>query len=255
MTQIRDDEWEALNAYADGECSAEVRATVARRLATDPGHAAALSRIQQVKAGLSLIAPAPVRGAADATAGRHKPFRAVAVAAAIGAVAILALTVGPRAYREAVSSPDRTAEIHEAFSANAYALDDGAPARTISTAGLGDIRAFDLSDSRLVLVDVRTFSASADEMVAMHYRGFNGCRLTVTAARAGGDRGGDRAADTLFAHWTARGIDFRVVAAGMDADRFAAITALLRSESLRDDAADGLRIAVRSATDSAVPCA
>src|SRR5690606_2343395 len=130
---------------------------------------------------------------------------------------------------------DFAAKLHRELSANAYILTPATPVAAISTGGMGDLSAFDLSDSRLTLVDVRNANVGGTNVIAMHYRGYNGCSLTiaVTAAREVPSRNlGDGA---LQAHWTAGSNQYLVVATNMDRTRFDAIAAYARAESLRQN--------------------
>ena len=126
----------------------------------------------------------------------------------------------------------------------------------ISTARIGDIEVFDLSSSRLTLVDVRSTRRDDRDVVAMHYRGRRGCRLTVVALEA---LPGDPSAlparhDGLGARWSVGRAHFYVLASGMDRDRFDAIVTYARAESRRLDRRDTLELAMRDATDKAQPC-
>ena len=57
MTRLSETDWELINAYADGELSAEDEDEVSRRLTHDAALAAALTEVQATKAALSLIRP------------------------------------------------------------------------------------------------------------------------------------------------------------------------------------------------------
>jgi len=257
-------DWELINGYADGALSPVERERVARRLTTEPALAAALTEVQKVKAGLSLLAPRPV--AAEPEVPARRPGRralpalaAACVALVIGA-AIGAAVIGgagdanaPMTGEMAGDAASTLAQIHAGFSARAYALRRAEPVGTISTGSMGDLEAFDLAPSRLTLVDVRDMRANGRDLVAMHYRGPNGCRLTIAAALGDAIATGATEAG-LTARWTSGRIGFHVIATGMDAARFAAIADYLRSESLHPAESAPQRLALASATETARPC-
>lgn len=253
MTKLTGTDWEMINAFADGEIAASEKESIARRLTHDDSLTAALAEIQATKAALSLIRPAE-QLITPAAAGSPR-IRRLAIAASLAAAVALGAVYQFGSLGE--DWRDVPAELHAAFSGNAYVLSQGATLPVISTARIGDVRAFDLSSSRLTLVDIQTTRLSARDVVAMHYRGRNGCRLTVVALETAE---GDPAIlparhDGLGARWSTGGIHFYVLASGMDGDRFDAIAAYARAESVRLSRGDDLRLALRSATDQAQPCA
>lgn len=251
-------DWELINAYADGELAAEDRATVERRLATNTALATSLQEIESVKAGLALIRPVPAGG--PGPIGRGRGFlRAIRIPAAAAAV-VAAITLGVIELSQLSSAGDWrdfATELHGELSANAYILAPAPPVAAISTGAMGDLSAFDLSDSRLTLVDVKSVKLRGTNLVAMHYRGHNGCSLTiaVTGISAGEVPRRSTEGGTLEAHWSVGTSQYLVIASGMDRARFEAIAAYARADSLRHNGGERLRVAVRSATDDARPCA
>lgn len=250
-----DSDWEALNAYADGELDGEAREAIARRLAHDPALAGRLAEVHAAKAALSLLRP-------GARAAPRRPWlspgRRLALAAS------LVVTVGFGAlYQLAAPETDwrsLPAELHAGFSDAAYVLPEAPRLPVVSTPRIGDVPAIDLSPARLSLVDVTTTRRAGREIVAMHYRGRNGCRVTLVALEAlPGENpplpGEEDASIGLSAAWTEGGIHYALMAGGMDAARFAAIRAYALAESRRLAPSDELRLAMRAATRAAQPCA
>jgi anti-sigma factor RsiW len=252
MTKVSETDWELINAYADGELSAGDRESIARRLTHDAALSAALAEVQTAKAALSLMRPKE-QPAAPAARGLWLRRGAIAasLAAAIALGAVYQFGQAGRDWRDAPM------ELHDAFSANSYVLPESAALPVISTARIGDVTAFDLSSSRLTLVDVQSSRQSERDVVAMHYRGRNGCRLTVVALEtAKGDPETLPARhDGLGARWSIGGVHYYVLASGMDRNRFDAIAAFAKAESERMNRADDLRLALLSATEQARPCA
>ncbi len=120
---------------------------------------------------------------------------------------------------------------------------------------MGDLSALDLSVARLTLVDVRSENVGGANLVAMHYRGRNGCSLTIAVTEGGEGPSRNPAGETLEAQWPVGSKQYLLVATGMDRARFEAIADYARAESLRRDGGQPLRVAVRSATEHAQPCA
>ncbi len=252
MAKRSETDWETINAYADGELSAEDEEVVARRLTHDAALAAALVEVRATKVALSLICPAD-----EPAPTTHGGFwvRRLALAASLAAVVALGML-----YQFGSASEDwrdAPASLHAALSANTYVLPEGGALPVISTARIGDIEVFDLSSSRLTLVDVRTTRRDDRDVVAMHYRGRRGCRLTAVAVEAvRGDPSPLPARhDGLGARWSVGRAHFYVLASGMDRDRFDAIVAYAKAESRRLDQRDTLVLAMQDATEQARPCA
>jgi anti-sigma factor RsiW len=251
MTMLSETDWELINAYADGELPAGDEEAISRRLIHDTALAAALAEVHATKAALSLMRPAgePTPPVRIGSGGRRLAL-AASVAAAVAFGALYQFGGFGEDWRDAPG------DLHAALSANTYVMPEGGALPVLSTARIGNIKVFDLSSSRLTLVDVRSTRRDERDVVAMHYRGRRGCRLTVVAVEA---LQGDPAAlparhDGLGARWSAGRAHFYLLASGMDRDRFDAITAYAKAESLRHDRRDGLELAVRDATDDARPC-
>jgi anti-sigma factor RsiW len=248
----QDGDWEALNAYADGELDGPARNAMARRLAYDPALSARLAEVHAAKAAVSLLRPeigtAPRRS--RLSSGRRLAI-AVSLLAAAGLGTFYHLAGPAGEWRHA------PAELHAGFSDRAYVLSETPYLPVVSTPRIGDVTAIDLSGARLLLVDVATARRDGREIVAMHYRGRNGCRVTLVALEA--VRGEEPPLPTgeigLSAAWSDGAIHYTLMAGGMDAARFAAIRAYVRAETRRTAPGDELALAMRSATDGARPCA
>ena len=252
MAKLSETDWEMINAYADGELSDEAAAEVSRRLTRDAALAAALAEVHATKAALSLIRPAhePVSPAQGGFGVRRLAI-AASVAATVALGALYQFGDAGEDWRDA------PADLHAALSANTYVLPEGGVMPVVPTARIGDLEVFDLSSSRLTLVDVRTTRRDERDVVAMHYRGRRGCRLTVVALEA---LPGDPSVlparhDGLGARWSVGRAHFYLLASGMDLDRFDAIVTYAKAESQRLHQRDTLELAMRDATDKARPCA
>jgi hypothetical protein len=263
---LSESDWTLINAYADGELPADRAAEIARRLRSEPALAEALAEVRSTKSRLAAMRPAqaadrrvptlrvPTLGAPTLRAPSLRASRRLAAAACIA----LPLAIAA-AYPALWRSPDWTeaaAEFHRSLSENTYVLPDRVALPVISTARIGDVQVFDLSSSRLYLVDVQSSRGSGRDVVAMHYRGRNGCRLTAVAVEA---LAGDPAElpvrhEGLGARWTVGPIHFYLLASGMDDARFRAIASYARAESERLNRDARLRLAMQDATDHARPC-
>lgn len=258
MSELSERDWELINAYADCELSAADEAMVARRLTHEKALGAALAEVHASKAALSLMRPA--KAAPEALQLSETPRARVGLRRVALVASLAVLLVSGVAYQYdnlGKTWRDAPASLHADLSKKTYVLDENPVLPVISTARIGDLIAFDLSSSRLFLVDVQSTSRNGRDVVAMHYRGLNGCRLTAIALEA---KPGDPAVlpvrhEGLSERWTIAGIHFYVLADGMDEHRFAAIARFAQSESRRLDQRDELRLAMGSATNQARPCA
>lgn len=254
--RVSEADWAKLNAYADGELGEAAREAMARRLAHDPEFARALADVHAAKAAVSLMRPSNITPAEtqERFPGLPGGGRRLALAASLAAMLVLGALYG----FDGRGGDWRSApvELHKSFSAEAYALPDAGRMPVISTARIGDLRAVDLSASRLSLVDFRSLSRDERDIVAMHYRGRNGCRVTLVATEA---RPGEVApvplGEGLTSAWNVDSIHYALLAGGMDRARFDAIVAYARAETRRMAPRDELRLAMRSATAKAQPCA
>ncbi len=252
MAKLSEADWQTINAYVDGELSTGEKEAVARRLTHDTVLAAALAEVHATKAALSLISPAAEPASAGRGAGRA---RRLALAASLAVAAVLG-----GFYQFGFSGKDwrdTPAGLHAALSAKTYVLPQEEALPVISTARIGNLSVFDLSSSRLTLVDIRTSRSGDRDVVAMHYRGQSGCRLTAVVVEA---LPGDPSPlpvrhDGLGARWSVGPAHYYLLASGMDRLRFDAIAAYAKAESRRLNRRDRLELAMRDTTDNARPCA
>jgi hypothetical protein len=181
-------------------------------------------------------------------------MRRAAIAAALVAVVVSIGLVLPGNVGD--DWRDVPINLHQNMSSNTYVLPETDNLPVISTARAMTISAFDLSASRLTLVDVWTGRRDGREAIAMHYRGQNGCRLTIIALETGSSDPALLPArhDGLGARWSLPDFHFYVLASGMDRSRFDAIAAFAKAESLRLTRQDDLQMAMRDTTNQAQPC-
>jgi len=250
-------DWELINAYADNELPLEDRAAVEHRLARDAALANSLSEIKRLKSNLARLRPAAMNRAQMPRRRIDQFIRSIR-APAVAAALVAAITVGVLQLSQQSSVGDWrdiATKLHTELSANAYIISPIMPVAEISTGGMGDLSALDLSVARLTLVDVRSENVGGANLVAMHYRGRNGCSLTIAVTEGGEGPSRNPAGETLKAQWPVGSKQYLLVATGMDRARFEAIAAYARAESLRRNGGQPLRVAVRSATEHAQPCA
>jgi anti-sigma factor RsiW len=253
MNNVNDQDWELLNAYLDGELSAPDAAAIARRIAGDPTLSAALADIRELSRTLRQLrppaaqapAPNPVPHPASmpTIAPRRAAWRPLALAAAVAVATVFAGAL----YFLQPGQPDSPAAWHKAFLARAYSVPLSDPVQPVRLFGLQGVP--DLASANLTLVDRRN---GADGAMALHYTGRNGCRLTLTAgfdaAPVAMIRGG-----IMRSSWIAGGIDYMVLANGMDMARFDAISLYIR-QLTGQSAQPATVLAMRLATERAVPC-
>lgn len=241
---ITDRDWDLLSAYADGELDEARRRALEARLAAESELSAELERIRRSKKVLQEMRPRPgmPRGTGNNPIG-------LAVAASV--LLVFGLAAGG-VWLQAGKGPGFNP--HATFAAKSYVLDGRAPLHFAAGSALGFSAAPNLSGSNLVLVDVRVQVSDAGESVAMHYRGYRGCRLTLIAEPLGLPAG-KPVNQLLVREWTSTKARFRLIADTMDPQRFDAIADFAEAQVRLLEERERLRVAMANATASAVPCA
>jgi len=235
---LSDDDLMLVNAYHDGELDRATAAHVRARLKAEPELRAALDGVEEVSAALGGLRPA--RAAAPSPQPRRPGWRPLALAASLA----LAVGLGALGLGERDAAPVTPLDWHRHFAAQDYAV--GRLAAATRWMGQGP----DLASADLTLVDVSRQDGGA---VFLHYAGLNGCRLTFGTHDAAPERAA--VPGLLTDGWSIGQLHYTLLAAGMDADRFAAIARLLRDETRTDRPEDQLLAEVRDATRRAEPCA
>jgi len=237
MTQITDQDWELVSAYADGELQGEVAARVEQRLRKEPDLQAALVSITEMSQALSTLKPDQNDAPQSANSNR-RPYRWVAGAA-------VAATIAAAVFLAPLRSVQNPSDIHNAYVSQTY-----------STTVLNDLRAVgntetdgfpSLQDANMVLVVTNT----KDAIASAHYIGENGCRLTLLR----GNGTPSQPIQTMqSAEWTAGGQWYQSLATGMDQMKFDALTVFLR-QSTQDQRKPATVLALLGAVRGATPCA
>lgn len=239
---LSDDDLALIGAYHDGELDAETAAHVAARLTDDAELREALAGIQEISAALSALSPTEAHKRPD----RAAPFRPWAVLAAASLAAVV--VIGSLLFAFAPSSPKTPLDWHQHFLAQTY-LEGGELKPLPVTKWVGD--GPDLSVANLTLVDI---AREGDANVFLHYSGVNGCRLTF-AVQDGAPELPPSSSSLLSDLWSDGDLYYSVLAIGMDEGRFHAVTKLLRERTRLERMDDNMFVAVRRATERAVPCA
>lgn len=241
---ITDRDWDLLSAYADGELDDAARRSLESRLVAEAELSAELDRIRRSKKVLQEMRPLP----GTARGARRSPI-GLAVAASI--LLVIGLAAGGVWLQ---AGKGRGFDPHATFAAKSYVLDGRAPLHFAAGSALGFSAAPNLSGSNLVLVDVRVQVSDAGESVAMHYRGYRGCRLTLIAEPVALPSG-EPASQPLVREWASTRARFRLVADTMDPQRFAAIADFAEAQVRLLEERERLRVAMADATAAAAPCA
>lgn len=221
------DEWRHLNAYVDGELAEDDTNAFEQRLAGDPALRDKLEQLRDLKHRLARMRPAPAAPAHQQPSRPRRGVRtAVAAAAAVIALAVLS-TIGAILLQPAdVTWLEYARTLHAEQSRQAYLVEERYVTQTVSSGHALAFRPPDLTASRLFLVDIATPGFDDREAISLHYRGLNGCRLTIVAIEAAGDTDelpADVGVDGLIRAWNRGGFGFAVIAEGMDTDRFASV--------------------------------
>lgn len=270
-----DRDWELTNAYADDELDAEQRALFASRLESETALRDALATVLSVKAGVRAAHQAAVIGdctppreedlerasnrsntADDAAPARRRRLRFAASFAA-GLALLAAAAASYTALLPAASSwQDDAIAVHDSMSGKPYAIQENNAAEFVSSVGYRGMPVPDLRPSSLYYAGMD----SAADYLALHYRGRNGCSLTVLALTGvQTDRQDATAAIAdghLFRTWRDDDYRYVVIAQGMDGPRFDAIAAFVESDIRRKrDIDEQLRVAMAETYRLSAPCA
>lgn len=213
MKSLADQEWEQLNAWADGELTGSEAEDFSRRLEREPALNEALTSVKQVKSALAALRPemdlADGRNAAN---GNRRPWlrrlAGVAVAAMIAAAVILATS----------GAPPSALDIHLQYAAQEYSLDDRSGLLPVAGPAAGGFPRLDAAGLFLVASRGKGNRASA------HYAGLKGCRLTVLR---GPFAPAPLSEGVQTRRWAADNTRYQVVATGMDPAKFAATATYL----------------------------
>lgn len=246
---LTDEDWDLLSAYADGELDGSTRRALEARMKTDAVLVGELDRIRRSKRALAGLRPE--------LAPPPKTSRWFFSALPMAACIVLAFGIAGTAFwmMETAGLPNerKAQDWHTDFAAKSYVVEQGGLLKLAAGASLGIAGAPDLSASNLVLVDVKIEAVPEGEVIAMHYRGFRGCRLTLVAEpRNRKDR--DAGNTGLFRSWTTAKSQFRLIADSMDPERFAALAGYIEDEIRQREADERLRVALADATATATPC-
>lgn len=238
MKSLADQEWEQLNAWADGELTGSEAEDFSRRLEREPALNEALTSVNQVKSALAALRPETDRAdGRNAANDNRRPWlwrlAGVAVAAMIAAAVIL---VTPDA-------PPSALDIHRQYVAQEFSPGDRSGLLPASGSAVDGFPQLDEAGLFLVASRVEGNLASA------HYAGLKGCRLTVLR---GPFAPAPLSEGVQTRRWAADNTRYQVVATGMDPAKFAATATYLEQftqNRLQKAAVMALHKAVQSSTN------
>lgn len=237
MTQITEQDWELVSAYADGELQREDAARLQDRLRTEPDMSAALASINEMSQALSSLKPNRAEVPDPANSNR-RPYRWIAGAAIAAAIAA-AVFLAPQ---QSVQTPS---DIHTAYAAQTFSPPTPSDLRSVASTeidGFPSLRA-----ANMVLTATNTKRA----IESAHYVGENGCRLTLLRGTGAHSK---PVQNMQFAEWTAGKQWYQSLATGMDQAKFDALTVYLK-QSTQDSLKPATVFALLGKARGATPCA
>lgn len=258
--------WQDLNAYVDGELSADAAAEVARAVAADGRMAERVAALAQLKAAAgealavdpSEIPPLHLPAAA-ASSLRRIPRRLAPGAAASLLVALVGLaSLWAILDRDAAQVWLATAQMRhqEWLSSEPDPVPIGEGAVALTASQSAPERVPDLTFARLRLAHVAIDASGRQPGLFVGYVGANGCRLGLWIAPAAEalttQLTEHREPDLTSFTWRVGSTGYAVIAGGMDERRLAAVAR--RLEQMTRKAAE-TRIADRADPAMDVPCA
>lgn len=248
---MKDLDWQALNAMADGELDAAGQAALAARLSREGRLVAGLGQITSLKAALAEVgAGAPPMPQVEATPPRVR-FSPGRIAAAAACLALLVLPFGrmtqPTPFELALAS-------HRAF----VSAEDGVDSSGVVMAQAMRPKTIvpDLSDAGLVVRYVATEMILGQEALHLGYVGSRGCRVSLWM-RAGAPAFAPAApaGRSVAAAWHANGVAYLLLASGMPVHRFQVIAATAeRVTREAGEIAVEERLALRAGRAASAPC-
>lgn len=231
----RPSDWEALNAYVDGELEPAHAADIADRIAHDPALARQAAALTGMKAALAEPGDIPAFDfASKATEGRHRRrWLAIAASAAfiLAASAFWATQFDPAAPTWLTAA----ATAHDSLAAQQT---DALP-QAEQIAAIAGFQPYipDLAAAKLSLAAAAPFAVGGSAGgLALQYTGTRGCRVTYVAFPGEGFALGENLAriesgDLTGYGWRVGAIGYALLAQGMDPNRLAVIAANVHASS------------------------
>jgi hypothetical protein len=259
LNRHSDQDFETLNALADGELGETEAAAMQKRLRQEPDLKAAFDEINHVKRKLGAMGLGRAEEVAVAPPARIIPVsHPWAIAASVAAFAVVTAFLITQ-FSGSNTAPTGVLAWHDHLSQKEYVVTENQGPLFVSLGQSGDIPVPDLAPSKLYLVDTKVIGTEPNRQRAvMHYRGLRGCRLTLWygSASAGYPIVPPAGNDGTFKSWTVGGGQFALIATGMDTQRFASIADYLEilTALTADDGSLG-RTAMVDAYEKAVRCA
>lgn len=237
MTEITDQDWDLLSAYADGALQDVTATRLKTRLTQEPDLRDALVSIREMSVVLSAMRPV-TGGAQRPAGGTLRPVRwigGVAVAASIA----LAAVVG------ALSWQHRPSDIHITYVEQSFPMAAREDLHRVTNLQMDGFPSLGEADMTLVVTNTVGAVGSA------HYIGKSGCRLTLLRG-SGAPPKADAALQS--AQWVVGARWYQTLATGMDPVKFAALTRYLR-QTTRAAQQPAAELALQGAVQGAAPCA
>jgi|GEM_PF-4129856 len=224
MTQDASD-WEMLNAYADEELSTDDRLLIEQRLKDDALFTEMLNDIIYVKKNVNRLHSPGVQNNVIDLVRKKASFKKWAIAASVS----LLLLGGSLALID--SREDNFAEMATDFHITLSQIKYNPEAKIIQArawknSNLGLIPP-DLTGARLFLVQVDQGDRNPANSTIMHYRGLQGCSLSIVAQKdmEGSDlKTQFTSSEFMHYEWQDKKHQFVILTKGMDKKRFLAIS-------------------------------
>ncbi|MEM8839437.1 MAG: hypothetical protein AAGE89_15190 [Pseudomonadota bacterium] len=236
------EDWDRLNALADGELSADEARALRKRLDEEPDLKATYLRIRGISAGLKAMRP---EGMIETDPSPVKKGQSGWIWAGAFAASLIGAVFFGANLLDFGQDRKNPADVHKALVDQSFdiAALDGSQAFLPRIGSLPDLKA-----ARLTLVRTEYLEPSG---FAAHYAGVNGCRLTFfmldqPPALPDGDG--------MMSHaWSYGGYSFAVLAIGMDIGKFNAVSEHLVAFTAQTQKTTTVA-AVQDATRKATPC-
>ena len=260
MDDRRQQEFEQLNAFIDGELGVEDRAAVTARVARDPAYARELAALNQLKVAMVESVPTPYISVPREPVRRRR-FAAMAIAASL----LLAVAAGITWTVKDGSQPqmdgfvlDRAVALHRSWLPQKPGQTVESAAHQVSAMLHPYVPALSANGLNLAYAGAGK-AAGAKDTLLVGYIGSRGCRLTLLVNGVDGERTEPprniETENVLAAIWQAGELRYTLLAEGMAKPRFRLISETVRRSSLERLPFDNeARTALAQSRASNPPC-
>ena len=258
--KISETDFTSLSALVDDELPTQEKKVILQRLQTEEALQHTFVRLQQLKQSVAKIPQQPqfeksaaLKPPAQKTSlwSRSPILMPLSIAASLLMTALL--LTGMFIFETGESQPQSILSWHQKLSEQSFSIENKQPFAAVKVASVGEFEVPDLRASTLFLVSEQI---GVMQRKIFHYRGVNGCKLTLGVIDINHQTEPLSAVDKTQQqyHWTAGARRYQLIATAMDSHRFAAISEYLEHFSNSVNHLEQLQMAMSKSYQTAQPC-